>query len=580
MVWRSYVGVLAAAVGFPRQVGAVLVDDVRTSFADDSQVSFLSSVFVTVGSSVPAMNILQGIWASMTLEVWGCSFVGGGGVTFNLYSSTAIALIANNTFYNNAGLSIGGNNVQSRSASSTRLASCNRGLPALVDAVLGPQVPCAFGSDAPIANLQSLGNASGGAAALRCARRLSFFAADTPRYVSTLPGPQPLAAKYFDRSPSADPFSHGNGRVILPCFAPARDVTASLTIGATQTYYERPLPPTASDSATASRTHIPAPSTSISEALTVTVSRPHAASASAGGPPPTPSAQSVPSATLRRHNDDEASKTPKAPRYHTQTITAYRRGGESDGGHEGGGGRTATPTRGRGAPHPPRTRTFVVYAPIPPPPTVVIGAAAQGAISAVGVVAAVSSVASVNGGQLGVANAVLRLAGCAEAEGDDSGLEEAASDIPVLVHPLRFGIGGDGVGEVEAAYAAAALSNAIFIPAVIGLAAVGPVAFVLSRVRRVPREEAVTTIGWPALLVLPFSTLGEGIGVSIVRSIAYSKATSSAAAGALALVAVACAAVGRRVGLADSKRNVTFSTHASVRGPAPQRWWRQCRRGG
>lgn len=129
-----------------------------------------------------------------------------------------------------------------------------------------------------------------------------------------------------------------------------------------------------------------------------------------------------------------------------------------------------------------------------------------------GGIVAVSAVASTTGGQLGVANAMLRLANCGEdmlAEADEEEL------LPILVHPLRFNFGRQSYQK----YSAAALSNTILVPLIVTAIALGPVRLLLMRVRTATSNEAMAQMGWPSLLVLPFANLAEGIGVSVVASI-------------------------------------------------------------
>ena len=138
--------------------------------------------------------------------------------------------------------------------------------------------------------------------------------------------------------------------------------------------------------------------------------------------------------------------------------------------------------------------------------------ALQLASPAIGAVASVSAVVSVSGGQLGVANAMMRLASCDE----DDEAEEDNSDVPVLVHPLRFSFGGWGA---TGAYAAAAVGNTIIIPSAVALVARFPLRLFLVRVRGNSARQALVSIGFPAVVMTPFLTLAEGTAVSVVRAL-------------------------------------------------------------
>ena len=157
-------------------------------------------------------------------------------------------------------------------------------------------------------------------------------------------------------------------------------------------------------------------------------------------------------------------------------------------------------------------------APIPAP----LSDAANKATVVTGGIVSVVAIAggvSVVGGQLGVANALTRMASCVE-ETDD----EVDDALPLLVHPLQFSLFDTAAGDgLRGAYAASVISNTIIIPCAVAALALGPVQLLLRLVKGgglavMPRAEALTEMGWPSLLVMPFATLGEGIGVGIVRS--------------------------------------------------------------
>lgn len=117
----------------------------------------------------------------------------------------------------------------------------------------------------------------------------------------------------------------------------------------------------------------------------------------------------------------------------------------------------------------------------------------------------VTAVTSAVGGQLGVANAMMRLADC----------EDKDKPLPLLVHPLQFNFGDQQYQK----NAAGAISNTIIVPLIITLIAVGPVRMLIMRVRDVSSRKALEQMGWPSLLIVPFSNLAEGIGVTTVASI-------------------------------------------------------------
>ena len=152
------------------------------------------------------------------------------------------------------------------------------------------------------------------------------------------------------------------------------------------------------------------------------------------------------------------------------------------------------------------TITRRYFAPIAPTP---VKDALHAVSGAVGIATAVSGVLSATGGQLGVANAMVRLASCDDDDDDDD-------DVPVLVHPLRYSLGGKGS---TGAYTAAAVSNTLIIPAVVALLARFPLCLFLVHVRGFSHRRALVTIGYPAVVMTPFLTLAEGTGVSIVQSL-------------------------------------------------------------
>ena len=95
---------------------------------------------------------------------------------------------------------------------------------------------------------------------------------------------------------------------------------------------------------------------------------------------------------------------------------------------------------------------------IPPPDKIKDTAAALQQVSG-GVVSVVAVAGGVTGaGQLGVANALTRLASCTEDDGDDD------ETLPILVHPLQFSFYSTGGGDgLRGAYAASVISNTIII---------------------------------------------------------------------------------------------------------------------
>eukprot|EP00744_Colponema_vietnamica_P007526 GILI01010824.1.p1 GENE.GILI01010824.1~~GILI01010824.1.p1 ORF type:complete len:1228 (-),score=115.90 GILI01010824.1:112-3423(-) len=145
----------------------------------------------------------------------------------------------------------------------------------------------------------------------------------------------------------------------------------------------------------------------------------------------------------------------------------------------------------------------------PPPekPIPVAVAAAKKVTTAAGVAVAVTAVASVTGGQLGVANAILRIANCQDANDDDEAL-------PILMHPLQFSFGSDNYEN----YAAGAISNTLIVPLIVAAIALVPARLLIMNVKGVTSATAIEQIGWPSVLILPFSNLAEGIGVTVLTS--------------------------------------------------------------
>eukprot|EP00744_Colponema_vietnamica_P007299 GILI01010520.1.p1 GENE.GILI01010520.1~~GILI01010520.1.p1 ORF type:complete len:651 (+),score=73.58 GILI01010520.1:61-2013(+) len=141
-------------------------------------------------------------------------------------------------------------------------------------------------------------------------------------------------------------------------------------------------------------------------------------------------------------------------------------------------------------------------------PVPAVTGASHTVASVTGVIVSITAVASATGGQLGVANAIARMSNCDESEENDD-------DLPILVHPLRFSLGAGHVG----AHAAAAVSNTLLIPLAIGLVARWPMLWALRAYKGIDHGQALTFIGWPSLLVMPFSSLAEGTGLSVVRSL-------------------------------------------------------------
>ena len=137
------------------------------------------------------------------------------------------------------------------------------------------------------------------------------------------------------------------------------------------------------------------------------------------------------------------------------------------------------------------------------------------------------------GGQLGVANALARMGSCGGEEEKD---EEEEDALPVLVHPLGFRI---GPGE-DGLYVGAAISNALIIPAVFAALLRGPL-YASLRLRiagGMSHGAALTAIGWPAALALPFTTLAEGTAAAVVRSARAGRSYSIAAAVVAAIATV------------------------------------------
>ena len=168
----------------------------------------------------------------------------------------------------------------------------------------------------------------------------------------------------------------------------------------------------------------------------------------------------------------------------------------------------------------PQTPTLRVVKPIPATPVTDIY---KGTALAVGAVTSVTAVVGISGGQLGVANAMVRLASCGggNGDGDDDDDDDTADDVPVLVHPLRFSVFSrrDGPHGADGAYIAAALSNTVVVPLAVALLARGPAVLFLRLLRGVPEREALVTMGWPGVVMTPFVTLAEGTGVSVVRAL-------------------------------------------------------------
>eukprot|EP00744_Colponema_vietnamica_P007770 GILI01011138.1.p1 GENE.GILI01011138.1~~GILI01011138.1.p1 ORF type:complete len:980 (+),score=45.12 GILI01011138.1:106-2940(+) len=152
------------------------------------------------------------------------------------------------------------------------------------------------------------------------------------------------------------------------------------------------------------------------------------------------------------------------------------------------------------------TLTKIIPINLKPVPAIVSNSQQTSEVTSV--VVSVSSLAGgvTAGGQLGVLNAITRLGSCVES--DDGNL------LPILVHPLRFSF-GSGTSD----YSAAVISNCIIIPLAITFVVLGPLQMILRMVKGLKsRQAALSEIGWPSLLVMPFGTLAEGIGVAVVMS--------------------------------------------------------------
>eukprot|EP00744_Colponema_vietnamica_P013092 GILI01018364.1.p1 GENE.GILI01018364.1~~GILI01018364.1.p1 ORF type:complete len:891 (-),score=47.06 GILI01018364.1:97-2460(-) len=125
------------------------------------------------------------------------------------------------------------------------------------------------------------------------------------------------------------------------------------------------------------------------------------------------------------------------------------------------------------------------------------------------IVVTVTAVASVAGGQLGVANAIVRMADC-EDPGDIDG-----GSLDILVHPLQFSFGDRAYQR----YSAGAISDTLLVPLIVTAIALGPVRLMLMHPRSIPSHVAMAQMGWPSLLVLPFANLAEGIGMTTMTSL-------------------------------------------------------------
>lgn len=112
-------------------------------------------------------------------------------------------------------------------------------------------------------------------------------------------------------------------------------------------------------------------------------------------------------------------------------------------------------------------------------------------------------IGSTVGGQLGVASAIQRMADC----GED------ITELPILVHPLRFSLDSD---SEFGASGAAVLSNSLIIPLVIALIVRG-LGTALQSIKKISRKESLTSMGWPSVLLIPFSVLAEGTAASFTR---------------------------------------------------------------
>ena len=183
--------------------------------------------------------------------------------------------------------------------------------------------------------------------------------------------------------------------------------------------------------------------------------------------------------------------------------------------------------------------------PNPNPPGVDTSRRITGTVS---VVISVASVTSITGGQIGVANAMARMASCGRGEGGgrkkegppkngaknnatgDDGVgwedDDEEEEVPILVHPLRFSV-WDGQGNEEGMYFAAPISNMLLIPSAVAIAS----RFIMPRLLlclglHETEASALTTVGWPSVVAMPIITLAEGTGVSIVRSLSASGAAA------------------------------------------------------
>ena len=203
------------------------------------------------------------------------------------------------------------------------------------------------------------------------------------------------------------------------------------------------------------------------------------------------------------------------------------------------------------------THSLRRLAPIPAPSVVEAArviAAISGPPLVLGIIAGVGV-----GGQLGVANALARMGSC----GDDE-KEEEAETLPVLVHPLGFRV---GPGE-DGLYVGAAIGNALVIPAVFAALLRGPL-YALLRLRiagGMGHGAALTAVGWPAALALPFTTLAEGTAAAVVRSARAGRSYSVAAAVVAAAATAVFAASWMRILLLVIRRDAVKLTPNNVGG--------------